>query len=206
LRAVYAVVLAAGRGERFGGDKLLAPWRGHPLLWHALAGVRSDVDTGVLAGGCVVVPEEAPGLERLARDAGLVAVPNRAASSGIGSSIRAGFEWLTRSAGDGAAAAAIFLGDQPAVPPDVLGRLIGAWNGGEKPVVRPQYSEARDQPGHPIVVDRSLWPMGLELTSDAGLGRLLAARGIPVFSVPVTGRNPDVDTPTDLTNLEGHTR
>jgi CTP:molybdopterin cytidylyltransferase MocA len=48
--------------------------------------------------------------------------------------------------------------------------------------------------------------MGLELTSDAGLGPLLAARGIPVLSVPVTGRNPDVDTPTDLTNLEGNTR
>jgi molybdenum cofactor cytidylyltransferase len=205
LRAVYAVVLAAGRGERFGGDKLLAPWRGHPLLWHALARVRSDVDRGVLTGGCVVVPEGAPGLEQLARDAGLVAVPNRA-SSGIGSSIQAGFAWLTRSAGDGAAAAAIFLGDQPAVPHDVLDRLIRAWDGGEKPVVRPHYSEARDQPGHPIVVDRSLWPLGLELPSDAGLGPLLAGRGIPVFNVPVIGRNPDVDTPTDLTNLEGNTR
>jgi len=206
LRTVHAVVLAAGRGERFGSDKLLAPWRGHPLLWHALARVRSDVDRGVLTGGCVVVPEEAPDLEQLARDAGLVPVANRAASSGIGSSIQAGFAWLTRSAGDGAAAAAIFLGDQPAVPPEVLDRLIRTWNGGEKPAVRPQYSEAHDQPGHPIVVDRSLWPLGLELMSDAGLGPLLAARGIPVFSVPVAGRNPDVDTPTDLTNLEGNSR
>ena len=203
---MYAVVLAAGRGERFGGDKLLAPWRGHPLLWHALAGVRSAVDAGALRGGCVVVPESAPGLERLAREAGLRAVPNRVASSGIGSSIRAGFEWLGRSAADGPAAAAIFLGDQPTVPPAVLDRLIEAWNGGEKPVVRPQYSEARDQPGHPIVMDRSLWRLGLELTGDAGLGTLLAARGIPVLSLPVAGRNPDVDTPTDLTNLEGNTR
>ena len=202
---MYAVVLAAGRGERFGREKLLAQWQGHPLLWYALAGVRRDVGRGVLAGGCVVVPEGAAALECLVRDAGLVAVPNPAAASGIGSSIRVGFEWLARSAGEGAAAA-ILLGDQPAVPASVLPRLIEVWNGGEAAVARPRYSGAPDEPGHPIVVDRSIWPLAVELTGDSGLAPVLAARGIPVLTVPVTGRNPDVDTPTDLTNLEGHTR
>lgn len=200
--AVYAVVLAAGQSERFGGDKLLAVWQGRPLLWHVLGRVRNAIEDGNLAGGCVVLPPQAPALTRLARDAGIVCLSNPSAASGLGSSIRVGLDWLTLHAGEGPSAAAIFLGDQPATPSDVVSRLIAAWGDGGRLVVRPRYADAPDEPGHPILVDRALWSLASELTGDTGFGPLLAARGIPAFMVDTPGRNPDVDTPTDLTDLE----
>jgi molybdenum cofactor cytidylyltransferase len=203
LGAVYAVVLAAGRGERFGGDKLLAPWRGRPLLWHALARIRHAMDQGLLVRGCVVIRPHARLLEELVREAGLMPVVNPTPSSGLGSSIRAGLEWATQHAGAGSAAAAIVLGDQPVVPPEVLAALIGAWNSRKGLVLRPRYAGAPDEPGHPTVIDRSLWPLANELTGEAGLGPLLVAHGISILSLDVPGCNPDVDTPTDLMKLEG---
>jgi molybdenum cofactor cytidylyltransferase len=206
LAIVYAVVLAAGRGERFGGDKLLATWRGRPLLWHALAPLRSAVESGELAGGCVVVPPDAPALAVLAREAGMVPVVNPAPAAGLGSSLRVGFDWLTHRVDDPYAAAVFCLGDQPAMRPDVLARLVEAWTRREGLVVRPRYADAPAEPGHPTLVDRSLWGLANGLTGDAGLGFLLAERGIPVVTIDVAGRNPDVDTRTDLLNLEGTDR
>lgn len=203
---MYAVVLAAGRGERFGGDKLLAAWRGRPLLWHVLAQLRTHLQGGGLAGGCVVVPPDAPALAALAREAGLVAVPNPTPAAGLGSSLRVAFDWLGHRVDDRSAAALVFLGDQPAVRPDVLARLVEAWTRGEGLVVRPRYAGAPAEPGHPTLVDRSLWGLASELTGDAGLGFLLAERGIPIVAIDVAGRNPDVDTQIDLLNLEGTER
>ena len=42
MRGAAAIVLAGGRSERFGSDKALAPFRGEPLLAHALRGVRAE--------------------------------------------------------------------------------------------------------------------------------------------------------------------
>ena len=164
------------------------------------------MDQGLLEGGCVVVPPGAPLLEQMARDAGFTPVPNPDAPAGLGTSIRVGFDWLGRSAAPGPAAAVLFLGDQPSVPPVAAARVIAAWESGDAAAARARYAEAPDEPGHPIVVDRSLWPRASELTGDTGLGPLLAAGGVPVLDVPIPGRSPDVDTQADLTNLEGTTR
>jgi molybdenum cofactor cytidylyltransferase len=200
------VVLAAGRGERFGGGKLLAAWQGRPLLWHALASLRPALDEGLLAGGCVVVPPDATALAALAREAGLVPRPNPAPVSGLGSSLRVGFEWLARQPAGRRAAAVLFLGDQPSMPADVVARLVATWSGGDGPAVRPRYADAPAEPGHPILVDRSLWGLADELSGDAGLGPLLAAHGISIVTIDMPGRNPDVDTQADLTSLEGTDR
>jgi molybdenum cofactor cytidylyltransferase len=57
-KRVVAILLAAGRSERFGGDKLAAPFRGQPLAHHA-ARTLSAIDfvrrIVVLGQSCVDV-------------------------------------------------------------------------------------------------------------------------------------------------------
>jgi molybdenum cofactor cytidylyltransferase len=206
MSAVYAVVLAAGRGERFGGDKLSAPLHGRPLLAHTLDAVQAARAAGSLTAGCVVVAENRPELEALARAAGLEPVTNPEAKAGLGTSLRRAVEWLERTrAPGGPAAAVIFLGDQPNVAPRVVAALVAAWNGGAEQFVRPRYAAVPDEPSHPTLVDAGLWQVAGGLSGDAGLGPALQERGIAVTLVDVPGANPDVDTRADLTNLEGTT-
>lgn len=70
-------------------------------------------------------------------------------------------------------------------------------------VVRPRYAESAAEPGHPVLLDRSLWPLAAELEGDAGFAPLLRARRIEPTLVEVPGRNPDVDRPADLKPVEG---
>jgi len=198
---VYAVVLAAGRGERFGGMKLLAPWRGRPLLWHTLASLRPALDQGLLAGGCVVVPTDLPALTVLANEAGLTPLPNPVPAAGLSSSVRIAFDWLLRQPHGRPAAALVFLGDQPAVRAELVARLIEEWRRGNATVIRPRYAAAPAEPGHPTLVDQSLWTLADELTGDVGLRPALTARHIPIATIDAPGRNPDVDTQNDLMTL-----
>jgi len=54
-----------------------------------------------------------------------------------------------------------------------------------------------------LLVDQSLWRLANELTGDAGFALVFSARQIPIVTIEAPGLNPDVDTPNDLTNLEG---
>ena len=53
-------------------------------------------------------------------------------------------------------------------------------------------------PGHPVLIDRSLWPLVQQLEGDEGLGAVLRSGQVAVDLVPVDGRNPDIDTRADL--------
>ncbi len=204
---VYAVVLAAGRGERFGGEKLAAPLHGRPLLSYPLDVIRAAQAAGVIARACAVVPDGRPELSALAEAAGVEPVLNADSSAGLSGSLRLGFAWLERIAPPvGPAAALVLLGDEPHVRADVLRRLVSAWKLGNRTFVRPRYADQPADPGHPTLVDRSLWPLARELTGDAGFGAAVARRGGLITLVDVPGHNPDVDTRADLLNLEEPTR
>ena len=81
--------------------------------------------------------------------------------------------------------------------------LIAAWRAGLGTLVRPRYADAPDEPGHPVLVDRSLWRLADALSGEAGLGSLLPPGSAGVAVIEVAGRNADIDTPDDLTTLEG---
>ncbi|HET7598788.1 MAG TPA: nucleotidyltransferase family protein [Gemmatimonadales bacterium] len=196
-------MLAAGRGARFGRDKLLVPLGGRPLLAHVLDVVRAARVARTLAGGCVVVPADRPALLDLVRAAELDPVVNRDPAAGLGESLRRGIAALAASAPAAEpAAAVILLGDQPGVRAEVLAELVGVWDRGRVAAVRPRYAAAPDEPGHPMLVDRRLWSHAARLSADVGFGPVLAALGIGVVTVNVPGRNPDVDTEADLGQLE----
>jgi CTP:molybdopterin cytidylyltransferase MocA len=198
--APYAVVLAAGAGSRFGGDKLLAPFQGRPLIAHVAATIADAIIGGVLAGGVAVVPPRAARLVWSLETAGLTIVENPDASSGLASSLRRGLAALA-TVQPPAGAALIILGDQPLLRMGTITALMEEWRKTGRSV-RPRYAMDRERPGHPVLLDRSAWLLADTLRGDTGLGPAFRDRPETVITVDVPGANPDVDTPGDLHSLE----
>ena len=197
----HALLLAAGAGTRFGSQKLLAIWRGRPLIGHAIALIGALRDRGAIAGATAVVRKGEEGVAALVRQAGIRVVANPEPSQGLSHSLRLGLGALAALSPQ-PDAALIFLADQPATPLDAAEEVIRAWQLGGNAVVRPRYSAAPDEPGHPVLLDRDAWGLAERLTGDHGLGRELARTPHLVLQVDVEGANPDVDTPADLSRLD----
>ncbi len=190
---LHAVVLAAGAGSRFGGGKLLAPFKGRPLLaWaldRALAAPVRGVTVVTGADACAVgacVRELAAGrpleVER-ARDWG----------AGVSASLRAGLARVP----PGAAGAFVFLGDMPSVPADVADRLALAWRAGGVAAAAPVCGGRR---GHPVLLGRALFAAASALDGDRGAGALLDGLGARLARVETDdpGVLFDVDIPAAL--------
>ncbi len=203
----YALVLAAGQGRRFGGEKLLALLDGRPLLEHLLETVRQAETRGVLAGCAAVVPAGSERLIALARRYESMVVENDAPAKGLSRSLRLGLSALAESRlGPRPTAAVILLGDQPRVSFEAVEKVVAAWRSAPGGIVRARYSNQPDLPGHPLLIDRAVWPLAEALEGDGGFGPMLRAHPEMVVSVDVAGANPDVDTPADLHFLEERTR
>jgi molybdenum cofactor cytidylyltransferase len=198
---VFALILAAGQGRRFGGDKLLVELNGKPLLAYVLDWVREARDAGALVGGLAVLPSDNPGREALLNQSGIEYVFNSSSGSGVAESLRIGFGALAARHPD-ADAALVLQGDQPRLRHEVLNLLLSAWQAAGQPVVRPRYAGEPDAPGHPVLLDRSMWARANELEGDTGFAPLLKKYPGLVTTVDVPGINPDINTPSDLALLE----
>jgi CTP:molybdopterin cytidylyltransferase MocA len=158
--------------------------------------VVGALGVGLLDSGWVVVAADDRATALLVERAGLVPVLNPNPEVGISHSIRLGVEAAeAHQALDGLL---LLLGDQPLVEAETMRRLIGAWRERGGPVVRPRYRHQPDTPGHPVLLDRRVWPLCRRATGDSGLSGLLPAATF----IDVPGANPDIDTPADLHLLE----
>jgi molybdenum cofactor cytidylyltransferase len=193
--ALYGVVLAAGGSSRFGGDKLHASFRGRPLLSHVLEVVRAARDRGLLQGAVVVVRADDPAALRLVEGTGLEPVLNDAPHLGLSHSLRLALRSATSGGDRHPEALMVFLGDQPLVRLETVAALRDASTRHPGKVVRPVYQASPDVPGHPVVLDRSVWPLLERIEGDRGYG----GGGV---TIQVEGGNPDVNTPLDLRALE----
>jgi Uncharacterized MobA-related protein len=187
---IAGVLLAAGRSTRFGGDKLLAPLHGRPVLFWSAAALAAAVDALY-----VVVPSG--DAARIAALAGLpaVLVEHAGRDAGMGSSIGAGVAALPPSA----EAVVIALGDQPAIVPAVVARLCERWRAGGAAAVVPSYRDGR---GPPVLFGRASFDALRSLSGDVGARSVLDALGDAVTTVAVAEVAPmDVDTPDVLRRL-----
>ena len=202
---LYALFLAAGEGRRFGGGKLLRPFRGRPLVAYALDTLAETRTRGLVAGGIAVIPDRNTALRQLARDRGLRVVNNRDPGLGMSHSLKLGLEGMEHFALDPAPdAALVLLGDQPRVPISAIEAVVETWRKGAGPVVRPSYALDGEAPGHPVILTRAAWPLVGALSGDMGLGPFLTEHAELVTTVSVQGMNPDIDTPEDLARLDEH--
>jgi molybdenum cofactor cytidylyltransferase len=189
---VLGLILAAGRGERFGATKQLAELGGTPLLRHVVTAARAGglQDIVVVLGHAaeeVIVALDLP--------TGTRVIVNDRFAEGQSTSLRAGLA----AAPDEATAVIVLLGDQPEVRPDAIRALVEAYRSRPAPIVRAAYA---GKPGHPILFDRQMWSELSATQGDAGARTVIARHSEHVAWIEVGGKPPeDVDTPEDLTRL-----
>jgi molybdenum cofactor cytidylyltransferase/nicotine blue oxidoreductase len=178
------------------------------LLSHVLDVVGAACERRFLKGGCAVVSAEDEDSRGLVEKAGLEAVLNDAPGLGLSRSLQLGLAALERrKPGESyAGAALVFLADQPLVRLDVVEALVDAWRAGDAGIFRPRYAARPDTPGHPVLLNRSVWHLAQQLDGDHGFAGLAAHGSVRVVTLDVPGDNPDIDTPADLQALEEPTR
>lgn len=189
--AIYAVVLAAGTGRRFGGGKLLASYAGASVLEGALAAAV----TAPLAGVVLVTGARSDAVAAVARRAFPAVRVIYAAewAEGMAASLRAGIAAFPPNA----TGALVFLGDMPRVPVSILPLLVGALKDGS-PAAVPTFD---GQFGHPVAFAASLFPDLAAITGDKGARGMLERLGEALVRIPAPddGVLFDVDTRDDLT-------
>ena len=182
---IVGLLLAAGAGTRFGGDKLLSPLpNGIPLGVAALRAVAGAVD-GVLA---VVRPEDDRLAGALAREgARVTACPF--AADGMGASLA----WGVRAA-PLARAWLVALADMPWIRPETVARVADAMRGGTA-IAATSWRGAR---GHPVGFAASFFSELSALSGDEGAKAILARHRVELVPVDDQGVVRDVDRPEDM--------
>ena len=186
--APAGLILAAGAGRRFGGTKQLADLRGRPLLEHAIAAMLA---VPALDPVLVVLGHAADEiLERV--DFGAAEVVICADwDRGQGFSLRRGIAALGE-----ADAVVVTLGDQPFITPQVIAGALDQMRGCD--AVRATYD---GQPGHPVVLSRTVMDAAASLDGDVGARDLLARFRVKRWEAGHLASAVDVDTREELQSL-----
>ena len=163
-----AIVLAGGAGSRFGGGKLLAPFRGGELIDGALRAAFAAPVAGVIVVTGYDRDRVGESVTAFAArhggDTPLRIVHAAAYAEGMAATLRTGIAAVSAQS-DGAF---VFLGDMPSIPPDVARSLADSI--GANAAAAPTHHGAR---GHPVLFTRSLFPALLALEGDKGARMLL---------------------------------
>ena len=178
------MVLAAGKGSRFAaGDKLLAPFRGRPLVaWAVENAAAAGLDETIVVVGHTPLDDVLP--------AGVTVVTNPNWADGIATSLRGG---VLAASDAGHDAAVVGLADQPLVPPSAWAAVAAS----PSPIAVAVYDGRRR---NPVRLGREVWAL-LPLTGDEGARVLIWKYPDLVAEVACSGEPGDVDTVADLDAL-----
>lgn len=187
---ITGILLAAGQGTRFGGDKCLAPLPdGTAMGLRTAQNLAPAVDRLI----CVVRPDDQV-LQNLFQQHGFETVVCEDAGLGMSASLKAGIcateedtDWL------------IALADMPFIKPDtheLIAENLRQFGG----IISPEFAGKR---GHPVGFSHNYRSALLQLTGDQGARPVLAryANDVRVIAADDPGVCQDVDTPDELSNL-----
>lgn len=172
------MVLAAGRAERFGSDKLLHPLAGRPLGQH----IATTLAEMPFAARLAVCPVASPRRELFA---GFEIIENPHPERGMGASLALGAARALALDGD---ALLVCLADMPCVTREHLLALLGV----DGPVAATESSGTRSPPA---LFSREMLPHLATLAGDEG-ARSLIRTAATVAAPP--GMVRDFDTPADF--------
>ena len=153
------ILMAAGIGKRFGGNKLLTPYHGRPL-WEYAYDVAMQANKQ-LGTPVILVSGYLPMLQA----SGVIPVRNECPLLGASHTIRLGIKAAQKL---GAEYAVFMVADQPELKPQSLLRLIEAREPGKIACL------AKDgRAGNPVVFHHDFFPELLALTGDRGGKRVM---------------------------------
>jgi len=194
---ISAVILAAGRAERMGEQKLFLPLSGKPVLqWVLESALASDLDEII----CVARDFGPVRRQINLTDERLFWLLNYAADRGQSTSVIAGL-WAANPESDGVM---FLVGDQPLVSKQLINSLIEKFDDSSDLIVAPKFNgEARN----PVLFRRELFPELLKLTGDHGGRALLEKHRKKTALVEWQDELPflDIDLPEDYERLKGLT-
>ena len=188
-----AVLLAAGRSSRFdGGNKLLTPVDGVPLVRHAATTLlEAAVDDTV-----VVLGHDAPAVREALSGLGLSFRVNADYADGQSTSVRAGVDAAIQRDWDGTVFA---LGDMPFIDPASVDALLEWRLRGSEPIVAAAYAGER---GNPVLFDASRYDALAGVTGDTGGRRLFDdCADLAIVETGDPGVVRDVDVRSDLSGV-----
>jgi len=194
---VSALLLAAGRSQRFGDEnKLLANWNGKPLIQHALESIdQSQIEEiTIITGHQSELISDAINQGRC--ESTLAVIHNDAYATGMASSVKKGVSALIESD-----AIVVCLADMPNVNSQVIDALIQTFKTNpDKAIYIPTHNGQR---GNPVLVARRLFDSILSLHGDTGARVLAKQFPESVLEVPIEiiGIQQDIDTEDDLSEL-----
>ena len=186
--APAGLILAAGAGRRFGGTKQLADLRGRPLLEYA---IEAMLAVPALDPVLVVLGHAADEIVARVDFGEAEVVVCEEWERGQAASLRHGIAGLSE-----ADAAVITLGDQPFITPQVIAGALDQL--GRCDAVRATYD---GQPGHPVVLGRSVMDAVTELEGDVGARDLLARFRVRDWEAGHLCSAADIDTREELSRL-----
>lgn len=183
---IGCVILAAGRSERFGGDKLHATFFGERLIRLAMQAVPEGCPAAVVTGDSSIAA--------LARAHQMTVVWNHRPELGISRSVRLGTMAMTQYD-----AICFLVADQPLLRRESVSRLLDEWRMHPDHIIRAAHN---GKPGNPCVFPRAFFPALCALQGDRGGSAV--ARSFPEKVIPVElpeRELMDCDTPEALRQL-----
>ncbi|PAU76829.1 nucleotidyltransferase family protein [Halomonas salipaludis] len=190
--ACVAIIMAAGYSRRFGAqDKRSAPLTGEQTL---LAATLARAQQAFALLRVVLREDDDPHALGLAATTPIIRAPR--AGCGLGASLGDAVAALNGDRElDGVVAAAVLLGDMPAISPATLRQLQGQADAST--ILRPSHA---GRPGHPVLFGREVWPELEALYGDQGAREIIHRHPGRYRKIAVSdaGVGRDIDTPTEL--------
>lgn len=182
---IGGLILAAGGAERFGGPKQVADLDGRALVAHA---AEAMLDTPAIDRVVVTVGARSEEVAEPLADLDVEVLAVGGWSEGIAASLRAGVGHLHDSD-----KVVVTLADEPFITSSIITMVVDTANGAHS--ARATYD---GRPGHPVVIDKSLYQAVSALRGDDGAREVLeSANALPVECGDTVAAF-DVDTPEDL--------
>ena len=197
---IGAIVLAAGGSSRMGSPKQLLPYKGRPLIVHAVEqalAASCDRVFVVLGANAAAISEVlAEPLQSLAepRPSGSDIIKlciNPRWQEGMGTSIQTGVEAAISGQLD---AVIVALGDQPLITSQILNMLIAEFRETGKPLIASSYAGVA---GVPALFAKALFPELLQLPPGSGCKNLIDAHAGQCGLIDCSEAEVDIDTPED---------